>query len=183
MFLLININIGEGSLLRFQCQLSEGGKITQLHLPALQPHQTFLLQPGKEPTEGFAPEAEETGHVVAADHHVEGAAIAGNLCLPTGKIQQESHQLLLGILARYQHIDLLLQVVVLATEQLDDIALHGRNQLAAGLQQLMAGARKFTLKEISRNELFSANKETVEVTGIPFITDVLDDKAKKILKG
>ncbi len=57
------------------------------------------------------------------------------------------------------------------------------DKLAAGLQQLMAGARKFTLKEISRNELFSANKETVEVTGIPFITDVLDDKAKKILKG
>lgn len=56
------------------------------------------------------------------------------------------------------------------------------DKLSAGLQQLMAGARKFSLGEISRDDLFSANKETVEVTGIPFITDVLDDKAKKILK-
>ena len=56
------------------------------------------------------------------------------------------------------------------------------DKLSAGLQQLMAGARKFNLKEISREDLFSANREAVEVTGIPFITDVLDDSAKKILK-
>ena len=56
------------------------------------------------------------------------------------------------------------------------------DKLAAGLQQLMAGARRFNLKEISRDDIFSANKETVEVTGIPFITDVLDEEAKKILK-
>ncbi len=56
------------------------------------------------------------------------------------------------------------------------------DKLAAGLQQLMAGARKFTLKEITRDEIFSANKETVDVTGIPFITDVLDEGAKKILR-
>jgi len=56
------------------------------------------------------------------------------------------------------------------------------DKLSAGLQQLMAGARKFNLKEIDRNDLFSGNKETVEATGIPFITDVMDDSAKKILK-
>jgi glutamate synthase domain-containing protein 2 len=56
------------------------------------------------------------------------------------------------------------------------------DKLAAGLQQLMAGARRFNLKEITRDDIFSANKETVEVTGIPFITDVLDEGAKKILK-
>lgn len=56
------------------------------------------------------------------------------------------------------------------------------DKLIAGLQQLMAGARRFNLKEISRDDIFSGNKETVEVTGIPFITDVLDDSAKKILK-
>jgi hypothetical protein len=55
------------------------------------------------------------------------------------------------------------------------------DKLAAGLQQLMAGARKFNLAEISRSELFSANRETEQVTGIPFITDVLDESAKKIL--
>jgi hypothetical protein len=56
------------------------------------------------------------------------------------------------------------------------------DKLFAGLQQLMAGARTFNLKKISREDLFSANRETVEVTRIPFISDVLDDSAKKILK-
>jgi hypothetical protein len=55
------------------------------------------------------------------------------------------------------------------------------DKLAAGLQQLMAGARKFSLKDISRDDLFSANRETEKETGIPFITDVLDQSAKKIL--
>ncbi len=55
------------------------------------------------------------------------------------------------------------------------------DKLAAGLQQLMAGARKFSLKDIAREDIFSANRETEEETGIPFITDVMDERAKKIL--
>jgi glutamate synthase domain-containing protein 2 len=55
------------------------------------------------------------------------------------------------------------------------------DKLAAGLQQLMAGARKFSLKDISRDDLFSANRETEKETRIPFITDVLDQSARKIL--
>lgn len=55
------------------------------------------------------------------------------------------------------------------------------DKLAAGLQQLLAGARKFSVTEISRKELFSANRETERETGIPFITDVQDEIAKKIL--
>jgi glutamate synthase domain-containing protein 2 len=55
------------------------------------------------------------------------------------------------------------------------------DKLAAGLQQLMAGARRFNLKEISRSDLFSGNRETERETKIPFITDVLDESAKKIL--
>jgi glutamate synthase domain-containing protein 2 len=57
------------------------------------------------------------------------------------------------------------------------------DKLAAGVQQLMAGARRFTLKAITRDDIFSANRETEKETGVPFITDVADDKAKKILKG
>jgi len=56
------------------------------------------------------------------------------------------------------------------------------DKLAAGLQQLMAGARKFNLSEISRDDLFSANRETEQVTGIRFITEAQDESAKKILK-
>jgi hypothetical protein len=55
------------------------------------------------------------------------------------------------------------------------------DKLAAGLQQLLAGARKFTLADLSRDDLFAANRETEQVTGIPFITDALDDAAKRIL--
>jgi len=55
------------------------------------------------------------------------------------------------------------------------------DKLAAGLQQLMAGARKFSLSEISRNDIASANRETERETKIPFITDILDESAKKIL--
>jgi hypothetical protein len=46
----------------------------------------------------------------------------------------------------------------------------------------MAGARRFSLSEISRSDLVSMNRETEEVTKLPFITEYQDDIAKKILK-
>ena len=55
------------------------------------------------------------------------------------------------------------------------------DKITGGLQQLMAGARKFSLSEISRDDLFSANREVEAVTGIPYITEALDDSAKQIL--
>lgn len=55
------------------------------------------------------------------------------------------------------------------------------DKLSAGLQQLLAGVRKFDVGLLSRDDLFSANRETERETGIPFITEVLDDKAKKVL--
>ncbi len=56
------------------------------------------------------------------------------------------------------------------------------DKLAAGLQQLMAGSRKFSLKEITRNEIYAANRETAKETGITYITDKNDEEAKKIMK-
>ena len=55
------------------------------------------------------------------------------------------------------------------------------DKLSAGLQQLMAGARKFRLSDVSRDDLFAANRETEKETGIKFMTDVSDELAKKIL--
>lgn len=55
------------------------------------------------------------------------------------------------------------------------------DKLSAGLQQLMSGVRKFNLSEISRDDIFSANRETEAETKIPYITDVQDESAKKIL--
>jgi glutamate synthase domain-containing protein 2 len=55
------------------------------------------------------------------------------------------------------------------------------DKLSAGLQQLLAGARKFSVNEISRNDIWAANKETAEITGITMMTQDCDDVAKKIL--
>ncbi len=55
------------------------------------------------------------------------------------------------------------------------------DKLACGLQQLMAGARKFRVDKISRNDLFAGNRETARETGIIYITDAKDESAKKIL--
>lgn len=55
------------------------------------------------------------------------------------------------------------------------------DKLGCGLQQLMAGARKFSLDAITRNEIFSGNRETAQETGIPHVTDVNNDSALEIL--
>jgi glutamate synthase domain-containing protein 2 len=55
------------------------------------------------------------------------------------------------------------------------------DKLACGIQQLMAGARKFSLNQITRQEIFSGNRETAAETGIPHVTDVNNESAKKIL--
>ena len=56
------------------------------------------------------------------------------------------------------------------------------DKLTAGLQQLMAGARKFSIDQLSRNDLFAANRDTEKETGISFLTEVGDDIAKEILR-
>ena len=55
------------------------------------------------------------------------------------------------------------------------------DRLGAGLQQLMAGVRKFNTNEITRADIATVNRETEKETGIPFITDLNDEKAKNIL--
>ena len=55
------------------------------------------------------------------------------------------------------------------------------DKLGCGLQQLMAGARKFSMNQITRNELFSGNRETALETGIPHVSDVKNETAKEIL--
>jgi glutamate synthase domain-containing protein 2 len=57
------------------------------------------------------------------------------------------------------------------------------DKLKAGLQQLMAGARKFSMNAITRKEIYSGNRETEKETGIPYITNVDDDVAKAIING
>jgi len=55
------------------------------------------------------------------------------------------------------------------------------DKLSCGLQQLMAGARKFSLDNIARADLYSGNQETSDISGIPMVTEANDESAKKIL--
>ena len=62
------------------------------------------------------------------------------------------------------------------------VAMYGyADKLACGLQQFMAGARKFSIDQLSRGDLMSANRETADVTGIPFLTDAQDELAMAVL--
>ncbi len=64
------------------------------------------------------------------------------------------------------------------------VALYGyADKLACGLQQFMAGARKFNLSEIKRSDLLAGNRETEAETGLEYMADAESDSAMKILKG
>jgi hypothetical protein len=56
-------------------------------------------------------------------------------------------------------------------------------KLGVGLQQLMAGARCFSLPAISRKELMSLTRECADVTGIPYLMDAYREEAEAILDG
>ncbi|MEW6585561.1 MAG: FMN-binding glutamate synthase family protein [Nitrospirota bacterium] len=55
------------------------------------------------------------------------------------------------------------------------------DRLQAGLQQFMAGARKFALKYLDRSDLVSLTKEATEVTGIPYVMEADMEEAQRIL--
>jgi hypothetical protein len=57
------------------------------------------------------------------------------------------------------------------------------DRLNAGLQQLMAGARKFALKYISRDDLCSLTRKASEMSGIPYVMDMDKEEIEKIIMG
>ncbi len=57
------------------------------------------------------------------------------------------------------------------------------DRLQLGLQQLMAGARKFAIQYIDRSDLVSLTKEASEITGIPYIMESDMEEANRILFG
>lgn len=54
-------------------------------------------------------------------------------------------------------------------------------KIRVGLQQLMAGARCFSIPAISRHELMSLTEECTKVTGIPYLMEAYRDEAMAIL--
>ncbi len=57
------------------------------------------------------------------------------------------------------------------------------DKIKVGLQQIMAGARCFSLPAITRRELMSLTEECAKVTGIPYLMDAYREEAEKILEG
>lgn len=58
---------------------------------------------------------------------------------------------------------------------------YWHDRIGVGLQQLMAGSRKFNLSCISRNDIASISERAARVTGIPMISDVEADLMARIL--
>jgi len=54
-------------------------------------------------------------------------------------------------------------------------------KIKVGLQQLMAGARCFSLPVITRKELMSLTEECAKITGIPYLMNAYREEAMKIL--
>jgi glutamate synthase domain-containing protein 2 len=57
------------------------------------------------------------------------------------------------------------------------------DRLKAGLQQLMAGARKFGLDHLDRGDLVALTRGAAEVTDIPYVMDCDAEEVDLILKG
>ena len=55
------------------------------------------------------------------------------------------------------------------------------DRMRQGLQQLMAGERKFALKYIERNDLVALTREAAEISGIPYVMDSDKEEIDKIL--
>jgi glutamate synthase domain-containing protein 2 len=56
-------------------------------------------------------------------------------------------------------------------------------RLSQGLRQMMAGARKFTLDHITRDDIAALTEEAAKISGINYILDVDKDEVESILKG
>ena len=55
------------------------------------------------------------------------------------------------------------------------------DRLATGLRQLMAGARKFALRYVDRDDLMALTQEAAEVSGIPYVMEADKEEVERIL--
>jgi hypothetical protein len=55
------------------------------------------------------------------------------------------------------------------------------DKLKVGLQQLMAGARKFNVPSIGRSDVFALTEEAARISGLPYVMDVQRDEAMRII--
>jgi len=55
------------------------------------------------------------------------------------------------------------------------------DRLAGGLKQLMAGARKFALQYLERDDLVALTPEAATISGIPYVMELDKEEADRIL--
>ena len=55
------------------------------------------------------------------------------------------------------------------------------SRMTQGLQQFMAGARKFGLEHISRDDLVALTEDAAKISGIPYVMDSDAAEVAKIL--
>ncbi len=56
-------------------------------------------------------------------------------------------------------------------------------KLQVGLQQLMAGARRFNIETISRDDLAALTEDAAKISGIPYVMDAYREQAMEIMNG
>ena len=54
-------------------------------------------------------------------------------------------------------------------------------KLKVGLQQLMAGSRRFNINTLSRKDVMALTEEAAEVSGIDYVMNAYRDVAEQIL--
>jgi len=57
------------------------------------------------------------------------------------------------------------------------------DKLKVGLQQLMAGARKYRVSAISRDDVMALTEEAARVSGVPYVMDAYREEAERIING
>jgi len=57
------------------------------------------------------------------------------------------------------------------------------HKIQVGMQQLMAGARRFSLPVINRKDIFALTEEAAKVTGLDYVMDSYRKEAEAILEG
>lgn len=55
-------------------------------------------------------------------------------------------------------------------------------KIRVGLQQLMAGARAFSVSAVTRKDIMSLTEECAKVTGIPYLMDAYREEAMAVLR-
>ena len=55
------------------------------------------------------------------------------------------------------------------------------DKITAGVQQLMAGARKFSVEHIDRNDITALTEESAKISGIKYVMELDKEEAIKIL--